>query len=253
MTTLTPRFPILTLLHPRQYRWLALGALITTLVLWFTLVGPLRRPIWVASAAGLLLLLAAATFKWRDDLQRYGPVITLLSVLLAAQAFHTFEHVAQIIQYHILQLPAAQSGGLLSPANAEWVHFVWNWLVVILVVILVRGGMRNIWAWLLLTWACAHALEHSYMMARYLMMLQEFERLGVSNISAQGLPGILGRDGWLARSPSTQGSFLCRLPGLATAPRIDVHFWWNVGEVLLLLAAAHVFLKQRLQLSHASE
>jgi hypothetical protein len=85
------------------------------------------------------------------------------------------------------------------------------------------------------------------MFARYLEMRGELARLGFPSLSAQGLPGVLGRDGWLARSPATQGTFLCRLPGLTTAPRIDVHWWWNAGEITLLLASAHTFLRSRLK------
>jgi hypothetical protein len=66
----------------------------------------------------------------------------------------------------------------------------------------------------------------------------------VSNVAAQGLPGILGRDGWIATSPVTQNTFLCRLPGFATAQRLDVHFWWNVGEVSLLLPAANAYMSR---------
>ena len=114
------------------------------------------------------------------------------------------------------------------------------------VLYLVCGGMRNPWAWVLLAWTVAHALEHTYMMARYLQLQGELQRLGVPNVSAQGLPGILGRDGWLARSAATQGTFLCRLPGLTTTTRLDVHFWWNTGETALLLLAGHLFLGTRL-------
>ena len=60
--------------------------------------------------------------------------------------------------------------------------------------------MRNPWAWLLLAWTTAHTFEHSYMMVRYLIVLQDMRALGVTNVAAQGLPGILGRDGWLATS-----------------------------------------------------
>ncbi|MGQ9892994.1 MAG: hypothetical protein ACUVSY_04280 [Roseiflexus sp.] len=49
-----------------------------------------------------------------------------LSILLALQGFHTVEHIAQWIQYHILRWPSFLSNGLLSAANSEWVHFVWN-------------------------------------------------------------------------------------------------------------------------------
>jgi hypothetical protein len=97
-----------------------------------------------------------------------------------------------------------------------------------------------------LGWATAHALEHAYLFVRYLDMRAELARMGFASLSAQGLPGVFGRDGWLAKSAATQGTFLCRLPGLTTATRIDVHFWWNAGEIALLLAAAHVFLRERL-------
>jgi hypothetical protein len=33
------------------------------------------------------------------------------------------------------------------------------------------------------------------------------------------------------------------LPGLTTAMRLDVHFWWNMLEMSMLLVAAHFFLK----------
>jgi hypothetical protein len=242
-----PRFPILALLHPRERTPLVLAALGVGLALWAAAVWLLRRPVWVGTALALAVLLAASALKWRDDLRRHGWAVALLSVLLAAQGFHTIEHGAQEIQYHLLKWPPFQSSGLISAANAEWVHFVWNWLVVAIVAVLVlRGGMRNLWAWLLLAWTLAHAIEHAYMFARYLEMRGELARLGFPNLSAQGLPGILGRDGWLARSPTTQGTLLCRLPGLTTAPRIDVHWWWNAGEIALLLAAAHRFLRTRL-------
>jgi hypothetical protein len=65
-------------------------------------------------------------------------------------------------------------------------------------------------------------------------------------VTAQGLPGIIGRDGWLARSPITQGTFICTLPGLTTAMRLDVHFWWNTIEMALLLCAGSLFPRSRL-------
>jgi hypothetical protein len=151
-----------------------------------------------------------------------------------------------MIQYHLLKWPPFASSGLISAANAEWIHFVWNWAVVVVTLYLVRGGMRNFWAWLLLAWATAHALEHAYLLARYIALRAELAQMGFPTLSAQGLPGVLGRDGWLAKSAATQGTFFCRLPGVTTASRIDVHFWWNAGEIVLLLLAAHIFLRSRL-------
>jgi hypothetical protein len=45
----------------------------------------------------------------------------------------------------------------------------------------------------------------------------------------------------------TPGAFLCALPGLTTAMRLDVHFWWNLVEMLLLLVAGSWFLRSRLR------
>ena len=67
----------------------------------------------------------------------------------------------------------------------------------------------------------------------------------MTRLTAQGLPGIVGRDGWLARSPLTQGTFICSLPWLTTAVRLDVHVWWNVLETVLLLGAGNIFLARR--------
>lgn len=239
------RFPILALLHPREQTWLVLAALGLGFALGAALVRVYRQPLWVAVASGLALLLVPGVLKWRADAQRHGYTVMALGMLLAAQGFHGAEHLAQWLQYHVLNWSARVSTGLLSPANSEWVHFVWNWAVLVLVVALMLGGMRNRWAWLLLVWAIAHTFEHSYMFTRYLAVLGELRRMGVSGITAQGLPGIVGQDGWLARSDATQGTFLCRLPVVTTAIRLDVHFWWNVGETALLLLAAHSFLQRQ--------
>ncbi len=240
------RFPLLALLHPREQTRAVVILLVLGLLLWGIVVSAAGLPIWGATTIVLALLLVPGVQKWRADLLRYGSTVMVLSMLLTMQGFHSIEHAVQWIQFHLLHWPPWRSSGLISALNAEWVHFIWNWTVVLVVLLLVRGGMRNVWAWLLLGWAVAHTLEHSYMMVRYLQMQQELQHLGVPSVSAQGLPGILGRDGWLARSPATQGTFLCRLPGLTTAVRLDVHFWWNTGETALLLVAAHAFLRRRL-------
>jgi hypothetical protein len=252
MTTLEssfahPRVPLLDLLNLREQKrpfalGLALGlALAAGAMRWLAL------PLWAATALVLALLIPPAIIKWRADARRYGRIAMVICILVMAQGFHTLEHLAQWYQYHVLRWPSFASGGLISTLNAEWVHFVWNWAVLLTVIFLVRGGMRNPWAWLLLAWTTAHTFEHSYMMARYLMVLQDMRALGVTNVAAQGLPGILGRDGWLATSELTQGTFICRLSGVTTAVRLDVHFWWNIGETILLLLAGNMYLQQFVQ------
>lgn len=241
------RFPILALLHPREHTRFVVALLGLGLLLWGLIVWSVGLPLWGATSIVLAMLLIPGVQKWRADRRRYGMTVMVLSVLLTMQGFHSVEHAVQWFQYHILHWPPWWSNGLISAANAEWVHFVWNWAVVAVVIFLVSCGVRNIWAWGLLAWAVAHALEHSYMMARYLELVQELKRQGTPFVSAQGLPGILGRDGWLARSVTTQGTFLCRVPVLTTAPRLDIHFWWNTGEMILLMATAHTFLRTHLQ------
>lgn len=240
------RYPLLGLLHPREQTRLVALALALALLLWGVAVWAVGMPIWGATSAALGLLLVPGVRKWRADLRLHGPTVTALGVLLALQGFHSVEHVVQWLQFHWLGWLPQRSSGLISAANAEWVHFVWNWSVVAAVLYIVAGGMRNRWAWLLLLWSTAHAAEHSYMMARYLQLKAELGALGAPDVSAQGLPGILGRDGWLARSPATQDTFFCRIPAATTINRVDVHFWWNTGETLLLLLAGHTFLRRLL-------
>jgi hypothetical protein len=218
------------------------AALVVALLLWSWIVWQTNMPVWGATTLALAVIVPAAALKWRDDLLRWGPAVALLSVLIAMQGFHTIEHAVQLIQYHVLKWAPFKSSGLISAANSEWIHFTWNWLVVACVAYLVWQGMRSWWAWALLIWAVAHGIEHTYMLVRFYQAVDEIYRLAIGNTGlVQGLPGILGRDGWLAYSG------LCgRIPGLTTASRIDVHFWWNTGEIVLLLLASHPFLKQRL-------
>ena len=102
--------------------------------------------------------------------------------------------------------------------------------MLLVVAYLLRAGVRTRWMWLLLVCAGAHTAEHTYLFVNY-----------VRSGGIQGLPGVLGRGGWLAvHAPALAPfAFVCRLaPGLVAAPRLDVHFWWNVGEIGLLVAAA---------------
>ena len=238
-------FPLLRLLNPKQYTRVVLISLAVGLIASYAAVALGWLPLWGATAMTLLILFPAGVLKWRDDRRRYGTTIMILSILLTAQGLHTVEHLVQWAQYHILYLTMRQSNGLLSPANAEWVHFTWNWLVLIAVVVLMARGMRNGWMWVLLAVALFHTIEHSYTFIRYQMILRELTAMDVLNATAQGLPGIVGRDGWLARSEWTRGTWICTIPGLTTAVRLDIHFWWNVLEMTPLIIAGHVYLRQQ--------
>ena len=239
------RLPVLSLLSPGTHLRATLLNLVAGLVIAGIAVAVTGWPWWVFNAIVLATLLPVGIGKWREEKHRLGVVIMLLSILLTAQGVHSIEHLVQWVQYHIIGLTPRQSNGLVSAANAEWVHFVWNWSVLIMVIALMRGGMRNPLAWLLLAVAGLHAVEHTYTTIQHVQVLNELRALGVTDVTAQGLPGIVGRDGWLARSPWTQGTIFCTLPGLTTEVRLDVHFWWNMLETGLLLAAGNVFLAAR--------
>ena len=204
-----------------------------------------KYPLWIQAACVMAGVMPAYGLHALRIFKTYGWWFALLSLLVAAQGFHGFEHVVQWIQYHVLRWPFFKSSGIISAANAEWVHFGWNWIVLIVMSLLVKGGLRNRYAWLMLAWTIAHTAEHTYLMMRYLQALAELSALGVSNVSAQGLPGFFGRDGWLATSEVTRSSFVCRFPGLTTAVRLDVHFWWNIGETALLMIATAFELRLR--------
>jgi hypothetical protein len=236
------RWPVLALLHPHARMRLLLFGLALGMIGWGMAIWQAGMPIWGATTLALALLLGPIALKWRDDWRSYGLVVMVLSVVLVLQGFHTIEHIVQAAQFYLFHWSPFRSSGLISSLNAEWVHFTWNWLVVGVMIYLMRQGMRNRWVWLLLVWAVAHSLEHTYLLVRYLQVREALLQFGLSDLAvAQALPGILGRDGLLAQG------FACRIPGVTTASRLAVHFWWNVGEFTLLLLAANCFLHHRFQ------
>lgn len=240
-TVLFERSPLWTLLHPRgQARELA-AALLAGAVWGWLAMWRMGLPGWVGPALTLTLLALPLALKWRADRRLLGTPAMVFSVLLITQGLHTVEHLAQWAQHHLLGWPAKAAGGLISPLNAEIVHFTWNLAVLAVVIYLLGAGQRSLWMWLLLVWATAHTAEHTYLFARYLAAVQELRAVGLPLAGAQGLPGILGNNGWLATQAATspEARFICTaLPGLASASRLDVHFGWNAGELVLLLAAA---------------
>jgi hypothetical protein len=231
MTT-TPTFS--SLFNPGKRKLIIFSGLAFAIILWCFLVGYGALSVSKASALGFALIILALTPKWLDDIKVWGASIGVLGIVITLQLLHLLEHGVQMIQFYRLSLPAGQSLGLISALNVEWVHFTWNWLVWGLTLFLVIRGMRNFWAYVLLSWATLHSLEHTYLLVRYLQVLGEMGQFGLPTFSVtQALPGVLGRNGWLALSE------ICgRIPGLTTAPRAVIHFWWNMGEVVLLLLAA---------------
>ncbi len=204
-------------------------------------------PIWGGTIIFLGALAAPLSLKFRDDLLRWGMAACVLSMLLALQTFHTVEHVVQVVQFYLFDQPGIRAQGLISSLNVEWVHFVWNWMVWAATVWLFFRGMNSVWAYPLLLWVTLHTLEHTYMLLHYLHVSAELSALNLPQFqSAQVLPGILGKDGWLANN-----LLFCRnIPGIGTLPRVAIHFYWNMGEVILLFLTAKTSLPQLIQKSN---
>lgn len=236
------RSPLWALLHPRGQAP-AMGAALLAGALWGWLaVTRLGLPGWVGPALALALLTLPLALKWRADRRLLGAPATVLSILVITQGLHSVEHLAQWVQNHVLGWPPKASGGLISPLNAEIVHFTWNTAVLLAVIYLLVAGKRGVWMWLLLVWAGAHTAEHVYLFVQFLGAAWELRAAGLPLDAAQGLPGVIGRNGWLAAQAGTSegAKFICTLlPGLAESTRLDVHATWNAGELALLLAAAH--------------
>jgi hypothetical protein len=137
----------------------------------------------------------------------------LLGFLALSQTAHLFEHVAQMVQIHVQHLVGASAQGIVGQLNIEWVHFSWNALVLVtlLVLLSVPDFRANPWLVAVTPLAAWHFVEHSVMIATYI-------QTGVS-----GTPGLLSSGGLV-------------FGGLPIA-RPDLHFLYNLVETVPLLVA----------------
>jgi hypothetical protein len=139
------------------------------------------------------------------------PWLALLGFLAVSQTAHLFEHVAQMVQIHLLHLSGPKAQGIVGQLNIEWVHFIWNALVLVTLLVLLPHFRTNPWLIAVTPLAAWHFVEHSVMIATYM-------QTGFS-----GSPGLLSSGGLL-------------FGGLPIA-RPDLHFLYNLVETLPLLVA----------------
>lgn len=139
------------------------------------------------------------------------PWLALLGFLAVSQTAHLLEHVAQMVQIHVLHLSGANAQGIVGQLNIEWVHFIWNALVFMALLALLPHFRSNPWLIAVTPLALWHFVEHSVMIAAYI-------QTGLS-----GTPGLL----------SSGGLILGGLP----ITRPDLHFLYNLVETGPLLAA----------------
>jgi hypothetical protein len=160
--------------------------------------------------------MAARTGGFADRLVA-TPWIALLGFLAFSQSAHLLEHVAQMIQIHVLHLSGANAQGIVGQLNIEWVHFIWNAVVLAALLVLLTHFRANPWLIAVTPLAAWHFVEHSVMIATYI------------GTGVAGTPGLLSSGGLV-------------FGGLPLA-RPDLHFLYNLVETIPLLFAWAVELR----------
>jgi hypothetical protein len=93
-------------------------------------------PLWAVGLVAMLpwVPLLALDMAW--TVRRYQ-WLALFYLLAVTQLGHLGEHVAQVVQMHMLALSGPNARGIVGTLDIEWVHFVWNTWVLIAVLLLV--------------------------------------------------------------------------------------------------------------------
>ncbi|MGH9010426.1 MAG: cyclic nucleotide-binding domain-containing protein, partial [Acidimicrobiia bacterium] len=201
--------------HLVARRLLALGnvpprvVLVTALASYvgLALAGLQGWPLWgmVLATASPWIPLLFVEVAWT---YRHYQWLALLYLLVLTQGGHVVEHIAQMVQIHVLRLRPGHTHGIFGALDIEWVHFIWNTWILAAVVLLIRRFRRNPWLWASLAVAGWHEAEHVVILAKYLATGQ------------QGTPGLLATGGAIA------GGVL---------PRPDLHFLYNLVETVPLV------------------
>jgi hypothetical protein len=166
-------------------------------------------PIWLTGAAVVAPWLPLFAVDLLRVQQRYG-WLALFYALVVGQSAHFIEHVAQMIQIHLLGLSGADARGIFGALDIESVHFAWNSWVLLTTVCLLWRFPANGWLRLSLVLAGWHEVEHAVIFWTYLSTGQV------------GTPGLLAQGGALA--------------GGLPLSRPDLHFFYNLVETAPLLA-----------------
>jgi hypothetical protein len=171
-------------------------------------------PLWAAGAAAVLPWIPGFVLNVAHVYRAYQ-WLALFYVLVVTQTGHLLEHVAQVVQIHVLGLTGPDARGIFGTLDIESVHFVWNTWVLVAVVVLLLHYRSNRRLWLTTLFSTWHAIEHAYIFSMYLTT-------GLS-----GTPGLLAQGGAI-------------LGGLPLS-RPDLHFIYNLIETIPLILA---FLQQ---------
>ena len=177
--------------------------------------------IWQVAILVVLAWLPLFFLKTVAIHRQYG-WLAFFFILVVTQGAHFLEHVAQMVQLHLLGLSGLQARGIFGMLDLEWVHFIWNSWVLICAVLLVFLFRKNPWLWALLLISTWHEIEHVYIMSVFL------------RTNHVGSPGLLASGGAIG--------------GGLPLSRPDLHFYYNLLEELVLIIA-YPYQIQRLPMS----
>jgi hypothetical protein len=156
-------------------------------------------------ALALLILLAwmPLCIRYTLDLLKRDYTLALYFIFVALQSIHMSEHIAQMVQTHILVRMFSQSHGIFGAAlDVELLHFAFDSLWIPFWTLYLIYKRRDIWMIVMLPLVLLHCCEHIVIMDYYL-------RTGIT-----GSPGIMAIGG-LIGSPLS---------------RPDLHFLYNLAE-----------------------
>ena len=199
-------------LHPVPLYAVVIASITSFILLVIHLMG------WQLWLVALLILLVWSPifFYTTRALYRNHRWLAFFFVLLVAQSVHFTEHIAQMVQIHLLGLVGAQAHGIIGVLDFEWIHFLFDaiWVPICCYILFLIFRKNNPWLWVLLPVVTWHAIEHIAIMSYYL-------RTGIT-----GSPGLLASGGAIA--------------GGLPLTRPDLHFLYNlVEETLIVLAYVH--------------
>jgi hypothetical protein len=169
-----------------------------------------RWPLWAMALATLAPLVPLLCCEAVATYRRYH-WLGVFYVLTVAQVGHLVEHVVQMTQLRVLRLPPDQAHGIVGIFDTEWVHFVWNNSVALLVVLLLVRFRHNLLLWLTAVIATWHGLEHVAIIWPYLAT------------GLRGAPGLLATGGLIA--------------GGLPLSVLELHYYYNLLETAPLVLA----------------
>lgn len=169
---------------------------------------------WSSTATGLAALipmwaLIVPAVVWVNRV--YGVWLGFFAVVALPQLGHMGEHIGQMVQIHWLGAPPPKAHGAVGALDIEWVHFLWNFWVLVGVGILIMRFRTNPWLW-------ASALIGAWHFAEHVVIMIAFWDTG-----KPGDPGLLAKGGDIG--------------GGVNLIRPDLHFIYNLIMTVPLMIA----------------